>query len=381
MRILFYLPVITPWWFESIIAPMLRALQSGRPAVDLHVMIAPMWRGTGIEAQHLMAAADLAEVHWHVIDQADPEQFRLAGAEVPGLVDLVDEIGPDLTLARSADIATTRHFPGLVRFIMEAGAPPFASDQRWIVLDEEPFTQSALAADDGGLAENCARRLTPAWDLAARDAPGGTRTALRNLMGLPLDRPVLAVPLHYEHHENYFLSLAAFPDGEAMIEGLLAATCEDVVLAVTDHPLNRLHVDRHSVDECMARHAGRVVDCTGWRATDRLALCADAMVADLSKSWSLAAFHGLPLLEVARRPLSPWLKAVRDLGALAPPEPGATRRWFGRHLGARVIDPLQLTPDRLLRVIEGQPSDEDVAGNIAMVLAWQVERADREAAA
>ena len=106
MRILFYLPIVTPWWFENIVVPMLRALRGGeRAPAELHVMIAPMWRGTGIEAGHLAAAADLADVHWHVVDEGEPDQFRLAGGEVPGLLDRVAAIAPDLTLARSADVA------------------------------------------------------------------------------------------------------------------------------------------------------------------------------------------------------------------------------------------------------------------------------------
>jgi hypothetical protein len=391
LRILFYLPVVTPWWFQEIIVPMLRALHGAAEPVELHVMIAPTWRGTGLEANHLWAASDLTSVQWHVIDEGEPDQFRLAGAEVPGLLDLVAAIDPDVTLARSADIAIARQFPGVVRFIMEGGAPPFASDQRWIVLDEEPFTGSVLPTGMTGLADDCARRLRPAWDLAARQAPGGTRAALRNLMGLPAGRPVLALPLNYEHPENYFLTLAAYPDGISMIEGLLAAIDDDVVLAVTDHPLNRRHVDRGALDAFLAQHAGRVIDCTGKGGTDRLAICADAMLADLGKSWSLAAFNTMPLVDIGRHTLAPWLRAVPGIsalntdrlaaGSLAAADQTDARRWFGWHLGTRIIDPRQLTLGRLERAIAQQASDADIAGNLSMVLAHQLARADQEAAA
>lgn len=384
MRVLFYLPVVTPWWFGAVIVPMLRTLQAER--AELHVMIAPLWQGTGIEAEHLSAAADLTQVHWHIVEDDEPARFRQAGAEVPGLLDLVASIDPDVTLARSADIAIAQQFPGPVRFIMEAAAPPFASDQRWIILDEEPFTQSNLPESARDLADACAQGLRPAWDLAARQAPGGARPALRGLMGLPSDRPVLALPLHYEHPENFFLSFAAFPDGIAAIEHILSVTDDDVVLAVTDHPLNALYVDRTALNACLAHNTGRVIECSGPQATERLALCADAMIADLSKSWSLAAFHGQPLVSIASRPAADWLRAAPGLRAFGPrnltaPDPGDTQRWFGWHLATRVIDPGLLTLGRLERALACQANDEDIAGNIAMVHAWQTERADREAAA
>jgi hypothetical protein len=386
MKILFYLPVVTPWWFEAIVVPMLRTLQAGPAAVELHVMVAPLWRNTGIRGEHLAQAADLTEVQWHVIDEGAPDRFRLAGADVPGLLDLVAAIDPDVTLARSADFAIARQFPGIVRFIMEAGAPPFASDPSWIILEEEPFVQADLPAGAASLADDCVEYLRPAWDLAVRHAPCGTRAVLRGAMGLPVDRTLLAVPLHYEHEENFFLRHAAFPDGVAMIEGLLAALDDEAALAITDHPLNHMHVGRRTLDECLSRHAGRVIECTGPRATERLALCADAMVADLSKSWSLAAFHGLPLIDIGGRMRAGWIGAVPGLPTFAArdliePDPAGTRRWFGWHLGTRIIDPGMLSLDRLQRTIDQRPSDADIAGNVAMVTAHQLAFAEQAAAA
>lgn len=385
MKVLFYLPVVTPWWFQTIIVPMLRTLQNDGAAVELHVMVAPLWRNTGIEAEHLGAAADLTSVHWHIIDEGEPEQFRLNGAQVPGLLDLVAEIAPDVTLARSADLAIVRNFPGAVRFIMEAGAAPFASDLRWVILEERPIAHSALPAKAISLADDCARLLQPAWSRAERNGPAPARSALRRQLGLADDRKVLAVPLQYEHEENFFLSLAAFPSGIATIEALLAATGDDVALAITDHPLNRVHTDREATKAYLAQRASRVFDCTGQFDTRSLALAADAMVVDLSKSWSLAAFHGQPIVDIARRPMASWLRAVRGLDALpaalaAGPldraDPADARRWFGWHYGARIIDPDHLTPDRLERAIRLEPSAADITRNVAMVLDYQIPKVD-----
>lgn len=397
MRILFYLPVITPWWFDAIIVPMLRTLHSETAPVDLHVMVAPLWRNTGIDADQLFAVADLPAIQWHIVDEGEPEQFRQDSTTVPGLLDRIAAIDPDVTLARSSDFAISRHFPGIVRFIMEGDAPPFASIMRGVVLEETPFAAAIVPASAAALADCYAERLQTIWELTERHAHIGTRTTLRERLGLPQDRPVLAVPLLYEHEENYFLDHAAYPDGIALIEALLATVDDGILLAIADHPLNAAQLphprrrNRAALEACLAPHRERMIDCTGSRATEMLAVAADAMVADLSKSWTLAAFHGAPLVDIARRPVAEWLNAVPGMaalpaalasGRLAAPDRAAARRWFGWHLGARIFRPGDLTAERLLRCIAHCPSESDIAGNLDMVLAQQQTRlADHMAAA
>jgi hypothetical protein len=385
MRILFYLPVVTPWWFREIIVPMLRTLHHGDAAVALHVMVAPLWRNTGLEAGDLLTAADLdTAVHWHIIDAGEPEQFRLKGAAVPGLLDLVTQIDPDVTLARSADFAISQQFPGVVRYVMEGAAPPFGYSPDHVVLEERPFTPAQVPDHAMSLADELAARLRPSWGLVQRRLPAGSRMMLRDRLGIPGDRPVMFVPLQYEHEENFFLHHAGFPDGLALIERLLAQLDESVVLAVVDHPLNRMfprsehamHVDRRVIDACFAGNAGRIVDCTGPSGAEALAMCADAMIADLSKSWMLGAFNGTPLVNVAPEPTADWLHALPDLaalpatlasGALKGPDADAARRWFGWHIGGRLVAPRALTLNRLLRCIDQRPSEADIAANLEMV--------------
>lgn len=392
MRILFYLPVVTPWWFREIIVPIMRALHNGAAPTELHVMIAPLWRNTGAEANDLLAAADLDAVHWHVIDEGDPDQFRVSGAEVPGLLNLVHAIAPDLTLARSADFAISSQFPGVVRYVMEAAASPFAYQRHYVVLEEEPFAPALVPAWATAQADayaECLRRVRP---LVEQCRPLAAPAVLRATLGLPGDRRVIAVPLQYEHPENYFLLHSRFPDALILLDRLLAEVPGDVVLAVTDHPLNRmygdqpdhpLYVDRRAVKELIARHPGRIVDCTAWRAADMLAICADAMLNDLSKSWTLSAFFGTPLVNIGARPAAEWLNALADLealpaalasGPLARADPIEAWRWFGWHLGARLAEPDTLTLDRLVRCVEQRPSEADVARNLAMVIADQQAR-------
>ncbi len=68
MRVLFYLPVVTPWWFDAIVAPLIRAA-----ARDAHVsvMVPPLWRNTGIGPEQLAGCGDLDQVDWHILDGDD----------------------------------------------------------------------------------------------------------------------------------------------------------------------------------------------------------------------------------------------------------------------------------------------------------------------
>lgn len=61
MHVLFYLPVVTPWWFDNIVAPIIRA--AARDA-QVSVLVPPLWRGTGIGPTQLAGCADLATVDW-----------------------------------------------------------------------------------------------------------------------------------------------------------------------------------------------------------------------------------------------------------------------------------------------------------------------------
>ncbi|MDE2404718.1 MAG: hypothetical protein KGM17_08620 [Sphingomonadales bacterium] len=372
MKVLFFLPGVTPWWFDEIIAPMLRALLAGPQRVEAHVVTAKLWRNTGITPENYLGVADLPGVQWHIVDAADPAAFRFAAAKVEGLRELAAGIDPDLVLARSPDLALAELFPGTVRWLMEAAAPPFATDVHWIVLDEQPFHHGFLPAGVDAFADDCAARLAPPADAARARLAGDHRAAL----GLPADRPVLAVPLHYEHPENLVLVHAAHRDGTGLLAALLDTLDPAILLAVSDHPLNRLHVDRAPLDVLAARHPDRIALFTGAGQTDRLAACADAMTSDLSKTWTLGAFLGTPLLNLGR-PMADWLGALPGLTALPArfsrdslpaADPVAARRWFGWHIGGRLVDPARLDVPQLLRRVAGQPDAADAAQACRLVL-------------
>lgn len=375
MKILFYLPAVTPWWFDNIVGPMLRALSRDRAQVELHVVTAKLWRNTGVTPENYLGLSDLSDIRWHIVEN-EPEAFRFAGAQVPGLPETIAAIDPDLTLARSADLALAQWMPGTVRYIMEGAAPPFLTEPTWIVLDEVPFSHGHVSGEAVGLADVCAGRLAPAWEAAERLI--GTHT--RESLGLPPDRPIVAVPLNYEHEENLFLAHAVVPRGVDLVARLLAALPDHFVLAISDHPLNRLHVDRSEIDALIAGHADRAHLFPKPGDTNRLAQVSDAMLIDLSKTWAIAAFFGAPMLNLGARAHADWLQAVPGItvlsdalagGELVGPSPADTRRWFGWHLGGRIADSTALPLDRLLRCVDDRPSESDAMANCARLLARQ----------
>lgn len=352
MRLFFYLPVITPWWFEAIIAPMLIRLDADPGVGEIHVMVAPLWRNTGVEGHHLEPLLGLGKLHWHIVDEGDPALFRMHAAALPGLIETVATIAPDLTLARSSDFATPALFPGTVRYIMEGAAAPFVTDPAWVVLEEQPFSYGFLP-DKHDLPPELAERVDALWSAAAeRLGP----------CSFPLSRPLLAVPLPYEHEENLFLQHAAHADSVALLRSLLAVLPEEWRIEISDHPLNRLHVDRSALDAFVAQAPDRLSEAEG--DTPGLVAGATAVFTDLSKTWTLAAFAGKPLLHAGQRAMAPWLNAATQVDELAPPDCEGARRWFGWHLAARLLRPDAVDLDMLLRHAHEQQNFEDMDANL-----------------
>jgi hypothetical protein len=377
MKILFYLPVITPWWFTELVAPIIRAAHA---EAEVHVMIAPRWRNTGVEPEHLAPLADLEHIRWHIIDEEDPEPFRVDGASVPGLMDLVHEIAPDITLARSPDTRTLARFPGTVRYIMEGAPPPFEILPLRILIEEQPFRLGMMPADAGPVADRCTAAFADVWADSDRFRHPPLEKSWRTSFGLPQERPILAVPLHYEHEENFFLMHSDFPRAVDLVRALLRMVDQDVFLAITDHPLNRRYVDRSALNQLVRNNSERAALCQldgvassfSPGASGVLAVRADAMLVDLSKSWALAAHAGTPIVRVGRASTADWLNAtgladqrLRKFtpGRLPAPDAEAARRYFCWHLGARVFDPYQLTLERLLAHVSGQVGDDIIESN------------------
>ena len=330
MRVLFYLPVVTQWWFDQIVAPLIRALA---PLHDVHVMVPPPWRGTGIAD-----AAALPRVTWHRLDAPEHPRLRDDGLAYPGLLERVAAIAPDLTLARSADIVAPARFPGTLRYLMEASIPLIAPVLTRIQLADTLF-------DHGCTAPLPAPTIDAAWRQAQADFPP------RDGPALPDGRRLVALALEFEHPEMFFARHRPWPDNAAMIDALAAMLPDGMLLAVTNHPANERFCDNSAIHAAVARHADRVtmVPETGapGRTTAMLARRADGMIVSDSKSLFLPALFGTPVLRLSRFRSGAWIAAYADPAAFLADvatctaraaDPADARAWIAHHLTHESFD-------------------------------------------
>ncbi|MBO9576490.1 MAG: hypothetical protein J7494_12180 [Sphingobium sp.] len=380
MKILFYLPAVTPWWFETIITPMLRALHA---EAELHVIVAPLWMNTGLEMRHVEPLADLPAINWHIVQADDPAQFRLDGVAVEGLLDLVCAINPDITIARSADRKTPALFPGTVRHIMEPGADPFRVPHRWFVLDESPFHHGFMPEGTEALADHAATLIAPFWQAMTAKYAEPDAKSLRARLGLPKDRPVLAVPLQYEHEENLYGVGSPLQRGPAFIRELLDRLDAEIVLAISDHPLNAQFLQRGELDLIARDFPDRI--CLYSAGDDRrsptslLIRASDAVLIDRSKCVTQATFLGAPIVHVGDSVMADWMNAT-PLAALTAnalarrglpaPDAAMTRRWFGWHYGMRLTDFETVTLKTLQSRIFNDMDEAAIARLVAFLAPW-----------
>lgn len=349
MHVLFYLPVVTPWWFDNIVAPIIRA--AARDA-QVSVLVPPLWRGTGIGPAQLAGCADLDTVDWYILDGDDHPRLRVSAAGEDELFALIDRINPDITLCRSADLDSAARFPGLVRFIMEGAAPPFATDPSAAWLAETLFDHALMPA----LAPTTRARLDaafrPQWDAARARLATDDRDNFLAATDLPRDKRLIALPLEYEHPEMFFGQHNAFASNIDLLNHVAGQLDDDSVLAVTNHPLNDRHCDNGPLLETIATHGGKVrlVRATGapGDATMLLAKHCAGMVVGNSKSFGGCAFFGTPMLRLSRFRTGGWMQtydsfapfaaALRD-GTARAADPANALSWFAFHLLDRVFEP------------------------------------------
>jgi len=344
MRILFYLPVVTPWWFHNIVASLIDRLVV---EAEVHVMVPPLWRGTGIGPDQLSRVAAADRVEWHILDGEDHPRLRTGGDGFDDLIDLVHEIDPDLSLCRSADLDTPRRFPGIVRYLMEADFPPFPSRVHWLVLREHPFDHCVMPELDAALKEDLHAGFDEIWSTVRRNLAGQAPEAELGGAG----DLIVSLPLEYEHEENFFEIHRPYADNAALVSALAEAVGDDVLLAVTDHPLNLVHCDRTALDAAIARYPGRVrMVAPTWRRdkpTSRVIQASSGLIVSNSKVISIAAFLGKPVLRMSDHATGDWLSAYSDLsvflGALRAGTPNLpsqeeAKTFFAFHAANNLID-------------------------------------------
>lgn len=348
-RIVFYLPVMTPWWFANIVVHLIRALAR---AHEVHVLVPPLWRNTGIGAEQLDLAADLDHVLWYILDGEDHPRLRSDASGEEDLIALVQQIDPDLTLCRSADVKTPARFPGLVRYIMEGAAPPVRTAQSWITLSPTLFDHGMMPDLS---VEQCAeldRLAGPIWAQMSQEIALPSRTDFLSQAGLPSDKTIIGLPLEYEQEENFFGQHHRHGSNAEMIATIAPVLRDDMVLAVTNHPLNELYGDNSALEAVLSSVGGKAVLVNGTQiagqATLTLARHSDGMIVGNSKSWSACAAYRTPMMRLSDFATGDWMHAYTELaafltdignGSATSADPELARRWFAFHLANNVFDP------------------------------------------
>jgi hypothetical protein len=169
-----------------------------------------------------------------------------------------------------------------------------------------------------------------------------------------MDRPLLALPLEYEHEENFFPvhRVGATPNHRLVAE--LAESIDDsFFLALTNHPLNEKHVDNSALVAEIESHASRMrllpgTSPDGENTTMLLARDAAGILVGDSKVYAIAAFFGTPMLRQSRFKTGEWLNAYTDpetflsavtAGTAVAADPDDARGWFAFHVANNLLDP------------------------------------------
>lgn len=352
MKILFYLPVVTPWWFDNVVEPLIRRLHG---TAEIIVLAPKPWRGTGIGERELARCVDLSHVRWCIMDGDDHPTTRTKPRAAADIIDFVQNLAPDYVFCRSADFETVKAFPGKVRFLMEGGIAPFRLPDRWIMIQEQLLEHAALPQLDQPARDRLVEAIAPAWSKLRtrhrRDPEA--RTATLAAAGLPADRPVLLLPLEYDHDENFFRMhrVGARPN-HRLVQEVAKAVGSRFAIAVTDHPLNKLYVDTKPLEDTVRSLGGQVwsmpAKLGNVSSTLALAPHVDGILVNDSKAFALGPLCGTPILRRSRFPIGDWvcpytefepfLQAIVAGTARIAAEEDA-RLWTAFHLANNAFDP------------------------------------------
>lgn len=364
MKILFYLPVIIPRWFERLFVPLIEMLAADH---EVHILAPAPWRGTGLGERELGLCAHLPNVCYHIVDDADHPSMRTEPVQRDGIIAFVRSLAPDYTICRSADFETVKGFPGIVRHMTEGGADPLTLPLDTFHLTQFPFDHGILPdLNEAQLAE-LLELIDPFWDrlLAAGKGNEAQEKGLVNWADLPDDRPTLFVPLEYEDEENFFIQhrLGARPNAR-FVEEIAELWGNSVFLAFTNHPLNIARIDNSAVERMVASYS----DCArmypyktplGPPTSAYLAKHAQGMLVGDSKMFALAGAHGLPIIRQSKFRTGNWLNAYNSIGAFLDassrqiPDQRAAQVWFAFHAANNLInlaDPNFTATDFLARL-------------------------------
>lgn len=353
MRVLFYLPVVTPWWFEAIIVPLVEKLTS---EAVVHILAPIFWQGTGVGQAQYDLCAHLPQVMWHVVTNEDHRSMRVGATQRSAIVEFVRSLDPDVVLCRAADFETTKDFSGRVLHITEGAADPLVLPIDVVHFADAPFSHGVMPPLDEGLAARLDSLIAPYWDAFAnpRVTQANVQSDFRKWANLPDDRPVLFLPLEYEHEENFYSANRIGPvPNVKLVEEVLHRLDGRAFLAMTNHPLNALHIDNSALHAFVESHSHDVALLPGdtparMRTTELLIRASDGVFLGDSKTFSLAGFCGTPILRQSRFQTGAWLNASDDLeafvtsltnGTASTPDREKARLWFAYHVANNLVWP------------------------------------------
>lgn len=344
MRVLFYLPLIRPWAFENMIGPLIAKLSL---VAEVHLLLPDPWLRRCTAADKPPIVNRFANVHWHAADTGEAMGGEGAAADRDRLLERVRAIDPQYCLCRCVDESAAAGFPGEIRFIMEAAAPPFPVPGHWITLPRQMFAQGSIAElndQEGALLEAL---IAPGWAAMEESLPWDPSWLAQR--GIPVDRKIVALPLEYDRPENLFAIHRVVRPNHALVTAIADRLSPPLFLALTDHPNNGRDPELLDVLE-RRKSIARLLPAEDIRGdvTVRLTQHADAMIVGDSKSFAAAAFHGKPMLRLSKFESAPWLHAARDMpafvesllsGAARAPERAEAMRWFAFYLANEAFGP------------------------------------------
>ena len=354
MRVLFYLPVVTPWWFERIILPLIEKLTADH---EVHILAPIFWQGTGLGQDQYDLCEDLPHIKWHIVTDNDHRSMRTDAVQKTQIIEFVRALDPEFVLCRSADLEITKAFPGVVRHITEGGADPLLLPVGAVHLNEAPFDHGLLPPLTEEQRATLSTLIKPYWSTLSATPmdDAAVREAFCSWAGLPTDRPTLFLPLEYEHKENSFVQhrVGTTPNAR-LVEELIEEIDGRVFLALTNHPLNELYVDNSALEKVVEAHPhavrllpGEAPD--GSRTTPHIMRACDGVILGNSKCYSLAGLCGTPVIRRSHFRTGEWLNASSDLdafvtaiceGRAALPDKEVARIWFAFHVANNLVWPV-----------------------------------------
>jgi len=345
MRILFYLPVITPWWFARIVKPVIAGLAADN---EVHVIAPPPWRNTGIGETEIRSCADMPDICWHIVNDAAHPSMRTDPIERDGIVSFVQSLAPDYTVCRSADFETVKAFPGVVRHITEGAADPLRLGPDSFHFTQCPFDHGVLPDLTADQIARLDAMIEPFWEGMRRSdqLEGVQQDYLNEWADLPSDRPIVFLPLEYEHEENFYtMHRVGSTPNAAFLQDLIKRLGDRAFLALTNHPLNEQHLDNSAVMRVVRANRSRMKLLAGktpigTRTSNFLMTSADGAILGDSKVYAMAGFHGTPMLRLSRFATGDWMNAYEELdpfldgvatGSCTAPDPASAKTWFAYH--------------------------------------------------